>query len=67
MTLKENIGLGDVVRIEAADGNVLDSYHHIQGGRGVNAVLVEIAGGIGRTRARHRRAHRLRPSEVPQP
>ncbi len=45
VTLKENIGLGDVVRIEAADGNVLDSYHHIQGGRGVNAVLVEIAGG----------------------
>ena len=45
VTLKENIGLGDVVRIEAADGNVLESYHHIQGGRGVNAVLVEIAGG----------------------
>ena len=45
VTLKENIALGDVVRIEAADGNVLDSYHHIQGGRGVNAVLVEIAGG----------------------
>src|SRR6187397_972298 len=45
VTLKENIALGEVVRIEAADGNVLDSYHHIQGGRGVNAVLVEIAGG----------------------
>jgi elongation factor Ts len=45
VTLKENIGLGDVVRIEAAAGNVLESYHHIQGGRGVNAVLVEIAGG----------------------
>ncbi len=45
ITLKENIELGDVVRIEAADGNVLDSYQHIQGGRGVNAVLVEIAGG----------------------
>src|SRR6187399_3138141 len=45
VTLKENIGLGEVVRIEAADGNVLESYHHIQGGRGVNAVLVEIAGG----------------------
>ncbi len=45
VTLKENIGLGDVVRIEAADGNVLGTYQHIQGGRGVNAVLVEIAGG----------------------
>ena len=45
VTLKENIGLGDVKRIEAAPGNILDSYQHIQGGRGVNAVLVEVAGG----------------------
>ena len=45
ITLKENIELGEVVRIEAADGNVIDSYQHIQGGRGVNGVLVEIAGG----------------------
>jgi elongation factor Ts len=44
ITLKEKIELGDVVRIEAAPGNVLDSYVHIQGGRGVNAVLVEMAG-----------------------
>jgi elongation factor Ts len=45
ITLKENIDLGRVVRIEAAPGNVLDSYLHVQGGRGVNAVLVEVAGG----------------------
>ena len=45
VTLKENIGLGEVVRIEAADGNELGHYQHIQGGRGVNGVLVEIAGG----------------------
>jgi elongation factor Ts len=44
ITLKENISLGDVVRIEAAPGNVLDSYLHLQGGRGVNAVLVEMSG-----------------------
>ena len=44
ITLKEKIELGEVVRIEAAAGNVLDSYLHIQGGRGVNAVLVEMAG-----------------------
>jgi elongation factor Ts len=43
ITLKENIELGEVVRIEAAPGNVLDSYLHVQGGRGVNAVLVEMA------------------------
>ncbi len=45
ITLKEKIELGEVVRIEAAPGNVLDSYEHIQGGRGVNGVLVELAGG----------------------
>ncbi|MEO5724063.1 MAG: translation elongation factor Ts [Ilumatobacteraceae bacterium] len=44
ITLKEKIELGDVVRIEAAPGNVLDSYLHVQGGRGVNAVLVEMSG-----------------------
>jgi len=43
ITLKERIELGEVVRFEAAPGNVLDSYLHIQGGRGVNAVLVEMA------------------------
>ena len=43
ITLKEKIELGDVVRFEAAPGNVLDSYLHLQGGRGVNAVLVEMA------------------------
>ena len=42
--LKEKIDLGDVVRFEAASGNVLDSYSHIQGGRGVNGVIVEMAG-----------------------
>jgi elongation factor Ts len=45
LTLRENIEVGDVFRIEAAEGNVLDSYVHVQGGRGVNAVLVELAGG----------------------
>jgi elongation factor Ts len=43
LTLKEKIELGDVVRIEAADGNVIESYEHIQGGRGVNGVLVEVS------------------------
>src|SRR3954453_7362269 len=45
ITLKEKIELGDVVRIEAGDGDVLEAYLHIQGGRGVNAVLVQLAGG----------------------
>jgi len=44
IVLKEKIELGEVVRIEAAPGNILDSYVHIQGGRGVNCVLVEMAG-----------------------
>ena len=45
ITLKEKIELGQVVRFEAAAGNLLESYTHIQGGRGVNAVLVELEGG----------------------
>jgi elongation factor Ts len=45
VTLKENVDLGDVVRFEVAAGNTLGHYQHIQGGRGVNAVLVELAGG----------------------
>lgn len=44
IVLKEKIELGEVVRIEAAPGNTIDSYVHIQGGRGVNAVLVEMSG-----------------------
>jgi elongation factor Ts len=44
ITLKEKIELGEVVRIEAAPGNVIDSYLHLQGGRGVNGVLVEMSG-----------------------
>jgi elongation factor Ts len=42
---KENIEVGTVVRFEAADGNVLESYLHLQDGRGVNAVLIELDGG----------------------
>lgn len=45
ITLKEKIELGEVVRIDAAVGNIVESYQHIQGGRGVNAVLVEVQGG----------------------
>ena len=45
VTLKENIDLGKVIRIEAADGNVLDTYLHKQDGRGKVAVAIEVAGG----------------------
>ena len=44
ITLKEKIELGDVVRLAAADGNTIGSYSHLQGGRGVNGVLVELTG-----------------------
>jgi elongation factor Ts len=42
---RENIEIGDVVRFEVADGNVLDTYLHMQDGRGVNGVLLELDGG----------------------
>ena len=42
--LKEKIELGEVVRFEAASGNIVGSYSHLQGGRGINGVLVELSG-----------------------
>jgi elongation factor Ts len=44
VTIKENIAVGAVERIEAADGNRIDTYVHVQDGRGVNAVVVEGSG-----------------------
>jgi elongation factor Ts len=44
VTIKENIAVGVVERIEAADGNHIDAYVHVQDGRGVNAVVVEGSG-----------------------
>jgi elongation factor Ts len=45
VTLKENIDLGQVVRFQAAPGNLIDTYLHVQNDRGVNGVLVELKGG----------------------
>ncbi len=41
---RENIEVGEVVRYEAAEGSVLDTYLHMQDGRGVNGVLLEVVG-----------------------
>ena len=45
VTLKENIELGRVERIEAAGDQQLDTYLHVQNGRGVNGVVVVLSGG----------------------
>lgn len=45
LTLKENIEVGRVVRFVAESGNLLDTYLHIQNGRGVNGIIVELEGG----------------------
>lgn len=45
LTIKENIDIGTVSRFEVPAGHVLNSYLHIQNGRGVNAILVELDGG----------------------
>jgi elongation factor Ts len=45
VTLKENIDVGRIVRLDAAEGNVLDTYLHRQEGRGKVGVAVELAGG----------------------
>jgi elongation factor Ts len=44
LTTKENIALGKVARIEAAPGNTIDTYLHVQDGRGVNGVIIEASG-----------------------
>ncbi len=44
-TLKENISVGQVRRLEAQPGQVVDTYLHQQAGRGVNAVAVVLDGG----------------------
>lgn len=44
LTIKENIGIGAAEVVEAAEGNLLDTYLHVQDGRGVNGVIVEGSG-----------------------
>src|SRR6202453_566571 len=39
-TLKENISIGRVYRLEAGDDEVVDTYIHHQAGRGVNGVII---------------------------
>ncbi|HVA70922.1 MAG TPA: translation elongation factor Ts [Acidimicrobiales bacterium] len=43
-TLKENISIGRVYRLEAGPGEVVNTYVHHQSGRGVNAVAVVLKG-----------------------
>jgi elongation factor Ts len=45
LTLKENIAVGEIVRIEAGTGAIVDWYLHKQEDRGVNAVAIEVSGG----------------------
>lgn len=44
-TLQENLSIGRVVRFEPGSGSLLGSYLHVQNGRGVNGVLVEVRNG----------------------
>lgn len=41
LTKKENIDIGSIEVIEAGEGKILDTYLHVQDGRGVNGVVVE--------------------------
>jgi elongation factor Ts len=43
-TLKENISIGRVYRLEAGPDEVVETYIHNQAGRGVNAVAVVVQG-----------------------
>ncbi len=44
-TLKENISVGEVRRLVAESGQVVDTYVHRQNDRGVNAVAIVLDGG----------------------
>lgn len=44
-TLKENISLGRVYRVEAGANEVVETYIHHQAGRGVNAVAIVLTNG----------------------
>ncbi|MFL6204146.1 MAG: translation elongation factor Ts [Acidimicrobiales bacterium] len=45
VTLKENIELGRVEKLEVSEGQAVDIYLHKQDGRGVNGVVVVLDGG----------------------
>ncbi len=71
-TLKENISVGRVVRLEAGEGEIVDTYLHQQAGRGVNGVAVVLRGGtseLAHELALHIASARplyLRREDVPQ-
>ncbi|HLG68402.1 MAG TPA: translation elongation factor Ts [Acidimicrobiales bacterium] len=44
-TLGENVSVGRVARLQAGEGEVVDTYLHQQAGRGVNGVAVVLRGG----------------------
>ena len=44
LLIKENVEVGHVALIEAAEGNLIDTYLHRQDGRGVNGVVLEASG-----------------------
>ena len=45
ITLKENIDVGAVKRLDAGEGKVIDLYQHVQDGRVKNGVVVVLDGG----------------------
>ncbi|HXW32121.1 MAG TPA: translation elongation factor Ts [Acidimicrobiales bacterium] len=47
VALRENITVGQVIRFVLEPGTEVGTYLHVQSGRGVNAVLVELRGGSG--------------------
>ena len=44
LSIKENVSVGKVTLVEGGDGHLVDTYLHVQDGRGVNGVLVQASG-----------------------
>ena len=44
LSIKENVSVGKVTLVEGKDNHLVDTYLHVQDGRGVNGVLVQGTG-----------------------
>ena len=44
LSIKENVSVGKVTLVEGKDNHLVDTYLHVQDGRGVNGVLVQGSG-----------------------
>ena len=67
VSLKENIELGRIVHVAKQAGKTIDTYVHVQDGRGVNGVITVLDGGTRGAGPRHLHPHRVHQARLPVP